>query len=157
MTSNGADIKTAIAHLRKAGITITDLARDLDVHSSTAYRWAAGSRRPSVANFAALRDLVDGWYSRHVHRRCDRQHVAALEAACDALRTVEERAKAERLAADAAAFLAERARQRAVEQEQQDAEIRKTRDEVLGRSYRSITRDVDPFALVGAEPMEVAL
>lgn len=101
----------ALHALAAAGVTAPILAADLGVHRTTVSRWARGMSRPSAANLAKLKTLID---ERHRvvlagntpadHRRDD-----ALRDAREALLTDAEHADitalAARLTADLEAYL----------------------------------------------------
>lgn len=144
----GADVTAALKWIERAGQRVRDIAAALRVSTSTVYRWRRGAHRPNVRNFAALRALVDD--ARRVllaaERPLDRERreLAMLDEAAHELVTDEERARLDELAArvretmiDSGALVApaESAAELATEPEP--------------APYRSVTRDVDPFALVG--------
>lgn len=135
MSRTGANVPAAIEHLAEAGYPVCRIAEDLGVARSTVYRWRAGRCQPSARNFAALVQRVDTWYSTEVHRR--RLTVASvhLRDAADALVTDAQRAEDERLAAEVREHL--------------EAGQRRREAEASRQPYRSITRDIDPFALAG--------
>lgn len=155
MTStNGADIRRAIAAFRRAGYTVRAIADDLDVHPSTVYRWAAGTRTPRPANLSALAALIDARHSQHIHRRRLTPAAMHLQAAAEALETDTERAEADETADRLRADMAARAERDEAEQAQRDADAVRRRDE----AYRSVTQDADVFAVVAtAQPREVAM
>jgi len=135
MTStNGANVRRAVAEFREAGYTVAEIASDLGLHRSTIYRWAAGTRSPRPSNLAALAELVDARYSQHVHRRQLTVAALHLQKAAEALVTDQQRAKEAELAARLTASFAERDRRRQAEQEQRNAEARRIRDEVAPRT-----------------------
>lgn len=125
------DIRRAIAEFRQAGFTAAEIASDLGLHRSSIHRWAAGTRRPNNANLAALRELIDARYSQLIHRRALPVAALHLRQAVEALEDPAERAAFE------AAMKAKHAAIVAARQTQTP----------------SITRLVDPFALVASAPM----
>lgn len=47
-------------YLRMSGVTATEFARSLGVHSSQVSRWASGERVPSLEQARAIRDASFG-------------------------------------------------------------------------------------------------
>lgn len=156
MTSrNGADVPAAIRYWREAGYSIRQLADNLDVHPSTAYRWANGSRFPNGANFIALREEIGMRYAAENARHNLTVVGAQLASAYEALETNAERSRADALAAELGARFAERDREQ--EQAEEDAyQARQARR--IARQRTSITAQADPFAVVATgRPREVAM
>lgn len=50
--------QAAVAALRAAGWTVAKIAAEVEVHRSTVYRWAAGTRTPNARNRTVLDNLI---------------------------------------------------------------------------------------------------
>lgn len=141
-TRTGTDTAKAVRLLNHAGITAQAVAVDLQVTTSTVYRWRSGARRPNPVNHAALRGLVD--------------HLIATTVAGQSIASM---AQLDTLRAAKAALLspAEVARLDQLAAEVRDT-MRAARRRVEVPAQRSAFAEVDPFELVRTgQPVEPAL
>jgi transcriptional regulator with XRE-family HTH domain len=124
----------ALASLAAAGITIRSVAAELGVHRTTVARWSKGSM-PRAGNLAKLRDLVDYLLAEVLAGKtiADSRQGTLLQRAKDALMSEQRRADLARLADSIRLSM-----------------------QAANNPTRSVTRDVDPFALC-ADPTADAI
>lgn len=125
--ADGIQVAEAIKALAEAGITTKALAQALSVHPTTVNRWRNGTRTPNARNLAALRGEV-GYLIGEVNSGraiAGQRQLSTLQRAQHLLTTEAERTR----------------------QARQLDELRRA---LLARGVvRSVTHEVDPFALVG--------
>lgn len=153
MTSrNGADVPAAIRYWREAGYSVRQLADNLDVHRSTVYRWANGTRFPNEANFIALKEEVGMRYAAENARHNLTVVGAQLASAYEALETDAERSRADAMATDLRARWEQRDRE--LEQAEEDAYQARQKRRIARKRPTQVSAfaSVDPFLLAGAKP-----